>query len=99
MLPWPRLVEPRPGTFRLDAATTLTSDVETAARAPSRFSGLPLAPAADRDVRLLLRPGEPEAYELDITPEGVVIAGDAAGVFYGVQTLLQLGPEAPCLRI
>jgi hexosaminidase len=99
MLPWPRRVEERPGTFRIDAATTLTSEVETAADALRRGSGLPFAPAANGDVRLLLRPGEPEAYELDITPDGVVIAGDAAGVFYGVQTLLQLLPEAPCLRI
>jgi len=99
MLPWPRHVETRPGTFRLDASTTLTSDAETAAGALRRGSGLPLAPAAGGDVRLILRPGEPEAYELDITPEGVVIAGDEPGVFYGVQTLLQLLPEAPCLRI
>jgi hexosaminidase len=37
----------------------------------------------------------PEAYELTVTPAGARIAGgDAAGVFYGCQALLQLLPPA-----
>ena len=55
-----------------------------------------------------------EGYELGVTPETVTIQGtDAAGVFYGVQTLLQLLPpeiyasnlvdgvawQAPCVQI
>ena len=99
MLPWPRSVEPRPGTFAIGPATTLASDVPNAAAALRRGTGLPLAPAADGGIRLILRPGEPEVYELDIAPDGVTIAGGEAGVFYGVQTLLQLLPDAPCLRI
>lgn len=35
----------------------------------------------------------PEGYELEVTPDAVVITGaDEAGVFYGAQTLLQLLP-------
>jgi len=35
-----------------------------------------------------------EGYQLDVTPSSVVLRGrDAAGVFYGVQTLLQLFPK------
>ncbi|MDE7388019.1 MAG: beta-N-acetylhexosaminidase, partial [Muribaculaceae bacterium] len=36
---------------------------------------------------------EAEGYQLTVTPKGVTIKGhDAAGVFYGIQTLLQLFP-------
>lgn len=47
-----------------------------------------------------------EGYRLTITPEQVIIAGRGAGLFYGVQTFLQLLPykgpvytELPCLTI
>ncbi|WP_306322377.1 MULTISPECIES: beta-N-acetylhexosaminidase [unclassified Streptomyces] len=63
-------------------------------------TGLELAPkGADEDdtVRLLLDPAlEPEGYRLRVTGTGVTIeGGDAAGVFWGAQTLRQLlGPDA-----
>ena len=48
----------------------------------------------------------PDGYRLTITPQQVLIAGKGAGLFYGIQTLLQLmpaepGPTAklPCLQI
>jgi len=35
----------------------------------------------------------PEGYQLDVTPDGIVIAAsDGSGLFYGMQTLLQLLP-------
>ena len=37
----------------------------------------------------------PEGYRLVITPTGVTIAGRGAGLFYGVQSLLQLIPPDP----
>jgi len=43
------------------------------------------------------RPGDVRAYRLDVTPQGGVeiTGGDAAGVFWGAQTLRQLlGPDA-----
>ncbi|GLX18257.1 beta-N-acetylhexosaminidase [Streptomyces lavendulae] len=65
------------------------------------------APAAGArgDVRLRIEPGgadggagglRPEAYRLDIGPDGVELTGgDAAGLFWGAQTLRQLlGPDA-----
>ncbi len=46
----------------------------------------------------------PQAYHLDITPDGIHLRGsDAAGAFYGIQTLIQLvnqtGGELPLLKI
>ena len=44
-----------------------------------------------------------EAYQLEITPAQITLTGDAAGLFYARQTLLQVQwqfPQAlPCLRI
>jgi hexosaminidase len=37
----------------------------------------------------------PEGYRLTIAPSGVTIAGRGAGLFYGVQSLLQLVPATP----
>src|SRR6185369_15794783 len=37
----------------------------------------------------------PEGYRLTITPTGVTIVGRGAGLFYGVQSLLQLIPANP----
>jgi hexosaminidase len=37
----------------------------------------------------------PEGYRLTITPAGVTIVGRGAGLFYGVQSLLQLVPANP----
>lgn len=42
------------------------------------------------DIVLLHEKGEPEAYTLEITPEGVRITGETAGLRHGVQTLRQV---------
>ena len=48
----------------------------------------------------------PEGYRLIITPQNITIVGKGAGLFYGVQTLLQLMPlersataKLPCVQI
>ncbi|MEU4157063.1 beta-N-acetylhexosaminidase [Actinoplanes sp. NPDC026670] len=42
----------------------------------------------------------PEGYVVDLSPEGTALrGGSAAGLFYGRQTLAQLGSPAPCGRI
>lgn len=55
------------------------------------------ASAQPRGIRLYLRAGSrKEAYDMTVTPEGVSIGGsDPAGVFYGIQTLIQLLPTTP----
>jgi len=41
----------------------------------------------------------PEGYRLRISPTGVAIVGRGAGLFYGVQSLLQLIPANPTSRV
>jgi hexosaminidase len=48
----------------------------------------------------------PEGYSLTITPQQIIIAGKGAGLFYGIQTLIQLMPansgatvQLPCVQI
>ncbi|MFE4455284.1 beta-N-acetylhexosaminidase [Streptomyces sp. NPDC056796] len=97
------------GAFLPDGATTLTAGPGT--EGTERWLrttlgaafGLPLAPSgpgaegAVNSVALRVDASlEPEGYRLDVTADGVRIAGgSAAGVFWGAQTLRQLlGPEA-----
>ena len=65
------------------------------------FHGLELKPASSRVIRLAIRPGavatganpevQPQAYRLTIAANLIEITGNSdAGLFYGVQTLLQL---------
>ncbi|MET9898505.1 beta-N-acetylhexosaminidase [Streptomyces sp. NPDC006446] len=107
LIPAPRVVESAGrGAFALDTATTLWAAPGTDATerwlrsALGAALGLPLRPGtqdAPGGVRLLLddRLG-PEAYRLVVGDDGVEIrGGDAAGVFWGAQTLRQLlGPDA-----
>ncbi|EFF91306.1 beta-N-acetylhexosaminidase [Streptomyces sp. e14] len=95
------------GTAVLDADTTLWAGPGTATAERwlrgtlGAALGLPLAPAASAQapncVRLRVDDTlEPEEYRLFAAEAGVEIAGgDAAGVFWGAQTLRQLlGPDA-----
>jgi hexosaminidase len=89
------------GIFELTEATTLASEPGLDGVAgwlrsvlgPATGCWLPSGPAG---IQLCLDQSLPaEGYRLDVTPEGVRIAGAvAAGVFYGAQTLRQLLPPA-----
>ncbi|HWS34165.1 MAG TPA: beta-N-acetylhexosaminidase [Actinoplanes sp.] len=94
-------VIPRPASVLPLADTTFMLGPETAVSAPPGLTavaahlGRPLA--ADGPIRLTLDPAlAAEAYRLEITTESVTLAGgSAAGVFWGVQTLRQLGTALP----
>ncbi|WP_274559112.1 beta-N-acetylhexosaminidase [Streptomyces spiramyceticus] len=84
------VVDAQPGTEGV--ARWLSSTVGAA-------SGLPLAPGtAGVAIRLRIATASalPESYALHVNADGVTLTGgDAAGVFYGAQTLRQLlGPDA-----
>jgi hypothetical protein len=79
----------------MEAVCGIRPEVRRVAGEPARgVIGLSIAPEL----------GPPEGYRLTIAPEAVSLVGnDAAGLYYGVQTLRQLlrrhAPLLPCLEI
>ena len=112
IVPKPLRVERKEGTFRLEGGVKIFPDGACGDSAAylrekvEKYTGLrlgvvPAAPARGAVVRLVTEGGDPElgpeGYVLVVEPGGVTIrAPKPAGVFYGVQSLLQLIPaEAP----
>ncbi|KAF1685185.1 beta-hexosaminidase [Pseudoxanthomonas broegbernensis] len=122
LIPQPARIEPAQGRFVLTAATPLLAEGEQARTVAAQFAALlakgrGLAPELAADgaggegaIRFAIDPARAtgaESYRLDVSPQGVdVVAGDAAGLFYGAMTLLQLATlddadtvALPALRI
>lgn len=84
--------------FALEAGTAITGDAEAvrALRAAVRVrTGMPEAPAPRVDrpsvILAITADGPAESYVLDASAAGVTVSGaDASGLFYGIQTLVQL---------
>lgn len=106
IIPKPLSVTPQAGeAFRLTPRTTISYD--EAAKAQAEYLQEVLGRSTGWDLRL--KPGRKgtirltvdsvavpraEGYRLTVKAKGVEVCGhDAAGVFYGLQTLLQLFPE------
>lgn len=100
LIPQPRSVEQAQGEFKLPATVRITAGDDLKNEASylgQRLKtglGRTVTLAPSGDIRLSLASGlPPEGYRLKVTPQGATIeGGDSAGVFYGVQTFLQLLP-------
>ncbi|MEV5328029.1 beta-N-acetylhexosaminidase [Nonomuraea sp. N2-4H] len=103
IVPKPVMQESRPGTFVLDAGTSLAADPalsEVAAwlrgeLAPVTGGELLPGPGTESGaIRLVLGELPPEAYRLSVGERVEIVAGGPAGAFYGAQTFRQLLPAA-----
>lgn len=98
VVPAPRSMKARTGApFRLTSATTIGGEVDAAAsltailRARTGLTPATGAASGDIDLRIDAATGAAESYRIEADEASVVITGaDAAGLFYGVQTLGQL---------
>jgi hexosaminidase len=121
LVPLPASIKPETGTFVLSPSTRLCAEGRDSQANADLLNawlrerqGWALrdcgkASAETADVIRLESAGKDiaaEAYQLHVQPRGVNLRGDAAGQFYGVQTLMQLLPidraqrlEVPAQRI
>ncbi|MDH5830969.1 family 20 glycosylhydrolase [Luteimonas sp. M1R5S18] len=105
LIPAPASVQTREGSFRFDRGTHLVAEGDAARRVAVSFAGLvattqgvtPALAGADTApaIAFVLDPSmpadAPEAYVLEVAPQGVrVAAADERGLFYGAVTLWQL---------
>ncbi|WP_375582895.1 beta-N-acetylhexosaminidase [Cyclobacterium xiamenense] len=104
ILPQPRTLTAGEGQFRLQAGTVLLATTASARTSAHLFNGLlegktgfqlrvQQAAPANAPVVLLeeeIVDGNPEAYTLQVTNEGIGIRGGSSGLFYGLQSLFQL---------
>lgn len=100
LIPWPRSLAPREGSFALDGATLAVGSAElrelgaTLARHIRELSGIGVGVGESGSMSLALDPSVPdgdEAYILDVAADRVELRGRTGrGVFYGIQTLRQL---------
>jgi hexosaminidase len=123
LVPLPLEMTRDPGEFRLTPETRIVTDASTRrlgrtlAAYVEQATGWHLRASAGggpNRITLKILPDwkQPEGYRMQVGRDGVEIAGtDAAGVFYGIQTLRQLLPaethsstpvtslDVPCVRI
>ncbi|MDJ1112854.1 family 20 glycosylhydrolase [Microbacterium dauci] len=95
LVPLPAHVIERPNPdVRIDAATTISGDADTAVLLQSLLEQrtgirVPIGSVGTVDLRLD-DTAAPESYRLDVGNGGIRLSGDAAGLSYGVHTLIQL---------
>jgi hexosaminidase len=102
LIPWPREVSESGGAFQLTGHTTIRYEAAAASGAASLVSRLHVR-RSDAGAAIVLRVDPStelgaEGYRLIVEPGGISIdAATERGLYYGVQTLLQLVP-ANCTR-
>ncbi|MBJ7882123.1 beta-N-acetylhexosaminidase [Gelidibacter salicanalis] len=101
VLPQPNSLKLNEGSFKITADQTMSTNHDaqkTAAEDLQKYlaetSGQNITSSDSNDASITFEQNEslgPEAYELTVTPKKIrILANDAAGYFYGVQTLKQL---------
>ncbi|MGN7819349.1 beta-N-acetylhexosaminidase [Chitinophaga sp. 22536] len=115
LIPMPQSVKKGSGSFTFSANTPIRTDVQDKRTIALLAGQLPFhhkittgktnTPAliiTERNAATLPK----EGYRLDVTPDSIVLTGREAGLFYGMQTLLQLLPaptagtaNIPCISI
>lgn len=108
IIPVPVSVKKGSGTFKLDKTVVLVSNDQKNAKSAdllnafvTRHGGFALrtvkAAAANERAIILNSEGADklpaEGYTINITPKNITITGKDAGLFYGVQSVIQLMPE------
>lgn len=112
LIPAPACLKEGRGVFVLSRATVVMADdpqdkllVFLRQQLPTtlRQQPLPLSQTGPKDTILLTQTSTenlpPEGYKLEIRPSRIKITGRDAGLFYGVQTLLQLIPPTDSLPL
>ena len=99
IIPQPKKLEKRNGVFTILSTTKVAHSAELSSSANYLAEYLPLEVQesnAGGEGNIVLRTNKnlaAEAYTLDVSDKGVVIeGGTAAGVVYGIETLLQMLP-------
>lgn len=106
IIPKPNSVEAKAGEFVISSATLVSYDNAGSKRVADLFQdyvntqyGIHLKTAEKKSGKNVIRfissaKGNEEAYQLEVSPQGIEITGVNAGLFYGYQSLVQLLPLA-----
>ncbi len=107
VIPRPESVQMLDGSFTISAGTTVHADTplkpleEFLQTALQDLPAVQVSPDSQTGTVIRLATsalGKDEAYVMEVTPEQIRITGnDAAGVFYGIQSLLQLAGQSPVI--
>ncbi|QHS63680.1 beta-N-acetylhexosaminidase [Chitinophaga agri] len=105
IIPKPASVQPASGRFELGRQTVLVAQTDAARKNADLFNeflwnryGIKLTISREISGRAIILEDQgdaaaPEAYNLAVTPERIMIRGGSAGCFYGLQSVLQLIEE------
>src|SRR5689334_2362828 len=112
IIPQPASVQNNAESFRLSKATVLTYNNSEASKTADllneflfsnygfRLKVGKLSGSGVNQVNITHNPQlKAESYTLTIKRSGIKLSGDAAGIFYGLQTLQQLCPSKPTALI
>lgn len=104
IIPKPNSIQAKTGEFIVNSATLLSYDNADSKRIADLFQeyvntqyGIPLKTAEKKSGKNVIRfissaKGNEEAYQLEVSPQGIEVTGVNAGLFYGYQSLIQLLP-------